>query len=96
MLAGLKDRLMAPEAAAAALRACAEVTNRLNREHRANASAWKGDLVKVAKQIRGVIEAIKAGMFHASMKAEMDRLAARKAEYGSSGVLYDSWLRGAH
>ncbi|MDH6234757.1 hypothetical protein M2281_005378 [Mesorhizobium soli] len=78
VLAGLEDRLMAPEAAAAALRAYAEATNRLNRERRANANAWK--LMKVEKQIRGVIEAIKAGMVHASMKAEMDRLEARKAE----------------
>ncbi|MDH6234986.1 hypothetical protein M2281_005608, partial [Mesorhizobium soli] len=75
--AGLKDRLMAPEAAA---HAYAEATNRLNRQHRTNASAWKVELVKVEKQIRSVIEAIKAGMFHASMKAEMDRLEARKIE----------------
>ena len=36
VLAGLRDRLMAPEAAAEAMRAYAEETNRLNRERRAS------------------------------------------------------------
>ncbi|PRD40515.1 recombinase family protein [Phyllobacterium phragmitis] len=80
VLAGLKDRMMAPEVAAEAMRACAEETNRLNRERRSSDDAWKADLVKVEKQIRGIIEAIKAGMFHESMKAEMDALEARKSE----------------
>ena len=58
----------------------AEETNRLNRERRSSGDAWKAELVKIEKQIRGIIEAIKAGMFHESMKAEMDTLEARKAE----------------
>ncbi|WP_206614203.1 hypothetical protein [Paenirhodobacter populi] len=36
--------------------------------------------MKVGKQIRGIIEAIKAGMFHESMKGEMMALEARKKE----------------
>jgi hypothetical protein len=77
---GLKDRMMAPEIAAEAMRAYAEETNRLNRERRSNADVWQVEQVKVEKQIRGIIEAIKAGMFHPSMKAEMDTLETRKAE----------------
>ncbi|WP_186820014.1 recombinase family protein, partial [Acidomonas methanolica] len=80
VLTGLKDRMMAPEAAAEAMRAYAEETNRLNRERRSNGDAWKVELVKIQKQIRGIIEAIKEGMFHPSMKGEMDALEARKAE----------------
>ncbi|MBC2887642.1 recombinase family protein [Ochrobactrum sp. CM-21-5] len=80
VLAGLKERMMAPEVAAEAMRAHAEETNRLNRERRSNGDSWKAELVKVEKQIRGIIEAIKEGMFHESMKAEMDALEARKAE----------------
>ena len=80
VLAGLKDRLMAPEIVEEAMRAYAEETNRLNRERRSNGDAWKAELVKVEKQIRGIIEAIKEGMFHPSMKGEMDTLEARKAE----------------
>ncbi|WP_271188660.1 recombinase family protein [Ancylobacter dichloromethanicus] len=80
VLAGLKGRMMAPEVVAEAMRAYAEETNRLNRERHSNGDAWKAELAKVEKQIRGIIEAIKAGMFHESMKAEMDALEARKKE----------------
>ena len=71
---------MAPEIVEEAMRAYAEETNRLNRERRSSGDAWKAELIKVEKQIRGIIEAIKAGMFHESMKAEMDTLEARKTE----------------
>jgi len=71
---------MAPEIVEEAMRAYAEETNRLNRERRSSGDAWKAELVKIEKQIRGIIEAIKAGMFHESMKAEMDTLEARKTE----------------
>ncbi|MCB9942820.1 MAG: recombinase family protein [Geminicoccaceae bacterium] len=88
VLAGLKDRMMSPEIAAEAMRAHAEETNRLNRERRSNADSWKAELVKVEKQIRGIIEAIKEGMFHESMKGEMTALEARKAEL--AGLLTDA------
>ncbi|WP_440983396.1 recombinase family protein [Shinella sumterensis] len=80
VLSGLKDRMMAPEIVEEAMRAYAEETNRLNRERRSSGDAWKAELVKIEKQIRGIIEAIKDGMFHESMKAEMDTLEARKTE----------------
>ncbi|MBX3640969.1 MAG: recombinase family protein [Nitrosomonas sp.] len=80
VLSGLKDRMMAPEIVEEAMRAYAEETNRLNRERRSSGDAWKAELIKIEKQIRGIIEAIKAGMFHESMKAEMDTLEARKTE----------------
>ena len=80
VLSGLKDRMMAPEIVEEAMRAYAEETNRLNRERRSSGDAWEAELVKIEKQIRGIIEAIKAGMFHESMKAEMDTLEARKTE----------------
>ena len=83
VLSGLKDRMMAPEIVEEAMRAFAEETNRLNRERRSSGDAWKAELVKIEKQIRGIIEAIKAGMFHESMKAEMDTLEARKTELNS-------------
>jgi len=80
VLSGLRDRMMTPEVAAEAMRAYAEETNRLNRERRSNGNAWQAELAKVEKDIRGIIEAIKAGMFHESMKGEMTALEARKAE----------------
>lgn len=80
VLTGLKDRMMAPEMVAEAMRAYAEETNRLNRERRSNSEAWRSELIKVEKQIQGIIEAIKEGMFQPSMKAAMDGLEGRKAE----------------
>ena len=80
VLSGLRDRMMTPEVAAEAMRAYAEETNRLNRERRSNGNAWQAELAKVEKDIRGIIEAIKAGMFHESMKGEMTALENRKAE----------------
>ena len=43
VLAGLKDRMMAPEVAAEAMRAYAEEMNRLNRERRLNSDGWRAE-----------------------------------------------------
>ena len=80
VLSGLKDRMMAPEVAAEAMRAYAEETNRLNRERRSNGDAWQVELAKIEKQIAQIVEAIADGMYHPSMKEKMTKLEARKAE----------------
>jgi len=80
VLAGLKDRLMAPQVAAEAMQAYAEETNRLNRERRSNGAGWRAELAKIEKQIGGIIEAIKEGMYQPSMKDAMNSLEDRKAE----------------
>jgi hypothetical protein len=51
VLTGLQYRMMAPEIAAEAMRAYAEESNRLNRQHRSNSDAWKVELANVDKQI---------------------------------------------
>ncbi|MEY9425518.1 site-specific DNA recombinase [Bradyrhizobium ottawaense] len=80
VLGGLKDRLLAPNVIAEAMRAYAEEMNRLNRDRRARGDAWRAELAKVEKQIHGMVEAIKEGMFQQSMIAAMDALEARKTE----------------
>ena len=80
VLAGLKDRLMAPEAAAEAMRAYAEETNRLNREHRSNADNWRTELTKTEKELNKAIEAILAGVPPLTLKDRITQLEARKAE----------------
>jgi len=80
VLAGLKDRMMAPEVAAEAMRAYAEETNRLNRERRSNGDAWQVELAKIEKQIAQIVEAIADGMYHPSMKEKMTGLEVRKTE----------------
>ena len=49
MLSELKDRLMAPEAAAEAMRVWAEETNRINRERRASGASDRKELAAVEK-----------------------------------------------
>ena len=53
VLAGLKDRLIAPEAAAEAMRAYAEETNRLNRERRASGEDDRKELAGGREEDRG-------------------------------------------
>ena len=62
---------------------CAEFTREVNRrriERNTGLEATRRQLERTEKQIRGIIEAIKVGMFQLSMKREMDALEARKAE----------------
>ncbi|WP_221932028.1 hypothetical protein [Paracoccus sp. M683] len=80
VLAGIQTKLMAPEFAGDAMKAYAEEMNRLNRERRSNGAAWRSELAKIEKDIRGIIEAIKAGMSHPSIKGEMNKLESRKVE----------------
>jgi site-specific DNA recombinase len=79
-LAGLKDRMMAPEVAEEAMRAYAEETNRFNRERRANSENWRTELVKVEKAIAAMISAIEEGLYQPSMKARMEELERQKAD----------------
>jgi hypothetical protein len=53
------------------MRAHAEEMNRLNRERRASDDAWRAELAKVEKQIQGMVEAIKEGMFHTSLRPQL-------------------------
>ncbi|MDP3600888.1 MAG: recombinase family protein [Bosea sp. (in: a-proteobacteria)] len=80
VLAGLKDRMMAPEIVEEAMRAYADETNRLNRERRSHGDAWTTELGQVERQIVQIVEAIADGMYHPSMKAKMTGLEARKQE----------------
>jgi hypothetical protein len=52
VVAGLREKMMAPAAAAEAMRAYAEETNRLNRERRAGSEAERAELAKVERSIR--------------------------------------------
>lgn len=61
VLDGLRDRLMAPEIAAEAVRAYVEEANRLNRAHRAAAASDKAELDKIVKAIKGLVALIEEG-----------------------------------
>ncbi len=80
VLAGLKDRLMAPEAAAEAMKAYAEETNRLNRERRASGATDRKELAEVETKIATMIAVIEDGGYVRGMSDRLRELEARQDE----------------
>ncbi|WCK21870.1 recombinase family protein [Agrobacterium tumefaciens] len=80
VLAGLRDRMMAPEIAAEAMHAYATETNRLNRERRSSRDAWNAELEKTDRALDKAVDAILAGVPPQKLKDRMETLEARKAE----------------
>ena len=77
VLSGLKDRLMAPEIAAEAIRAYVAEINRLNHERRASSAADKASLAKIAREVKEIVDAIAQGR---NSRALMDRLMDLEAQ----------------
>ena len=80
VLAGLRDRLMAPKAAAEAMRAYAEETNRLNRERRASGESDRKELAGVEKKIADIVAAIEDGGYTRALTDRLRELEARQDE----------------
>ena len=80
VLAGLKDKLMAPEAAAEAMKAYVEETNRLNRERRASGATDRKELAEIEKRIASMIAAIEEGGYVRGMSDRLRELEARQDE----------------
>jgi len=80
VLAGLRDRLMAPEAAAEAMRAYAQETNRLNRERRTSGETTRRELAETGKAIQEIVRVIEHGGYHRTLSARLTELEARQDE----------------
>ena len=80
MLAGLKDKLMAPEAAAEAMKTYAEETNRINRERRASGATDRKELADIEKKIAAMIAVIEDGGYVRGMVDRLRELEARQDE----------------
>jgi DNA invertase Pin-like site-specific DNA recombinase len=81
VLAGLKDRLMAPEIAAAeAIRAYAEETNRLNHDRRASGEAERRELDKLGRSMKEIVTLIEDGGGSRALVARLRELEAREDE----------------
>ena len=78
VLAGLKDRLMEPEAAAQAMKAYVEKTNRINRERRASGASDRKELAEVEKKIAAMIAVIEDGGYVRGMVDWLRELEARQ------------------
>ena len=80
VLAGLKDRLMAPEAAAEAMKAYLAETNRINKERRASGASGRKELAEVEKKIASIIAVIEDGGYVRGMVDRLRELEARQDE----------------
>ena len=78
VLAGLKERLMAPEIAAEAMRAYAEESNRLNRERRSSGDVARLELDKVERTVKDLVTAIEDGGYSRALMARLQDLEARQ------------------
>ena len=77
VMAGLRDRLMEPEAAVEAMKAYVEETNRLNRERRASGAADRKELADMQKKIASMIDAIEEGGYVRGMSDQLRELEVR-------------------
>ena len=80
ILNGLKSKLMQPEMLKEFVAEYQREWKRLQIEGTSARDSLERDLKKVSAQIDKIVEAITAGMFHASMRTKMDELEAHKAE----------------
>jgi hypothetical protein len=78
VLRALQDKLMRKDLFEEFCREFAREMNRLRMEQRAGLSSAKRDLERAKRDIKKVIDAIKAGYAGPELKAEMDDLQARK------------------
>lgn len=78
VLSGLRDRMMTPEAAAAAMRAYAEETNRLNRERRLSADTNHRALAETEKAIKEIVRIIEQGGYHRALSDRLTELEAKQ------------------
>ena len=80
MLDGLRERLMAPEIAAEAMRAYAQETNRLNRERRTSGDADRRELDKLTRSMKEIVTLIEDGGGSRALVARLRELEAREDE----------------
>ena len=80
MLDGLRERLMAPEIAAEAMRAYADETNRLNRGRRSSGGADRKALGDVDKKLKEIVTAIEDGGYSRPLMTRLRELEAKQDE----------------
>ncbi len=78
VLAGLKDRLMAPELVAAFIEEYQAEMNRMAREAEADLADLRRERAEVGRKIEGILKAIEDGMYSPALKDRMAALEARR------------------
>ena len=80
VLVGLKERLMAPEAAAEAIRTYVEETNRRNHARRADGEAERRELDKIARAVKEIVTLIETGAGNRALLTRLTELEEREDE----------------
>ena len=80
LLDGLRERLMAPEIAAEAMRAFAEETNRLNRERRASGDSDRREMDRLTQSIKEIVTLIENGGGSRALVERLRELEAKEDE----------------
>jgi len=80
VLAGLKEKLLAPELVELFAREYLEALNSGRREREANAAVQQQELASIERKIAGIMKAIEDGFYDPAMKDRMEKLRLRKAE----------------
>lgn len=78
VLAGLKDRLLAPELVEEFVRAYQEEINRAQREAAREQESDRKELEAIQRRIDGIVQPIEDGAHNQSLKSRLDELEARK------------------
>ena len=84
VLRGLKDNLLQPELIHEFVTTHQQEYNRLRREQASEQAAAHVERAKVERQIRNIVEAVKAGLFAPAMKDELMALEERGARLAES------------
>lgn len=71
---------MTPEAAAEAMRAYVEETNRTNHERRASTAGWQTELTRLRKGLKQMLQVIEDGGYTRGMVERMREMEAREDE----------------
>jgi site-specific DNA recombinase len=79
LLAGIKEKLLAPDLVAAFITAFQAEVNRTARDSEARQAAARGELAAFERKIERLVAAIEDGLYDPSVKARLDALQLHKA-----------------
>jgi hypothetical protein len=78
VLTELCERMMTPEIAAEAMRACTQEINRLNRQRRSSSESTRRELPEAAKAIAEIVRVIEQGGWHRALSDRLTELEAKQ------------------
>jgi site-specific DNA recombinase len=84
VLSGMRERLLAPEVVAEAMRSYAQETNRLNRARASAGDAHRSELEKISRSIREILALVEDGAGSRTLITRLRELESREEELQTS------------